>query len=431
MSSNKFDLDEESIYQYKNMENTSRENTNETSGFDHSSYGSLRCPTEEEIAYQANEPLNKSDSTQTSYSSSTISILVIASISSLLGLLIFSEYPKNSGSVYSQVKEFIRVNEIETSDLVTDKTPNGLVLAPTMYPTEAHPTMFPSYPLPTAFPTTTPGNPTLYPTAQAPTQFPTPLAPTAVVSYTTVTSSPPSVTVSATTESPSPTSVSVAENSLKFTTKRNGYNYLEFFSLTPNSFLTYKIFDGYSGLVEPGVDMYLHIFDVEDSDSADDTYYYKYSICDNASGVCGEYYYSDPFAISCTPLTSNFTVTVQQYESATDAKTAVSSQGSLLCMYVRREFRSLTGSDLNKTMEAMWTMWAVDEDTGIELYGDKYHNYARLLEYHYFNAAWQDSDHIHEGNGFIAQHIKMDLIFQRSMQAVDPTVTLPYWDFTM
>ena len=43
----------------------------------------------------------------------------------------------------------------------------------------------------------------------------------------------------------------------------------------------------------------------------------------------------------------------------------------------------------------------------------------------------RDEDHIHEGNGFITQHIKMDLIFQASMQAVDPSVTLPYWDFTM
>lgn len=41
------------------------------------------------------------------------------------------------------------------------------------------------------------------------------------------------------------------------------------------------------------------------------------------------------------------------------------------------------------------------------------------------------TDHIHEGNGFLAQHMKMDLIFEQAMQAVDASVTLPYWDFTI
>jgi Common central domain of tyrosinase len=42
-----------------------------------------------------------------------------------------------------------------------------------------------------------------------------------------------------------------------------------------------------------------------------------------------------------------------------------------------------------------------------------------------------DADHIHEGNGFIAQHIKMTNIFEKAMQAVDPSISLPYWDFTI
>jgi putative NIF3 family GTP cyclohydrolase 1 type 2 len=40
-----------------------------------------------------------------------------------------------------------------------------------------------------------------------------------------------------------------------------------------------------------------------------------------------------------------------------------------------------------------------------------------LLKIHHFNAAWQDSDHIHEGNGFLAQHMKMTNIFESAMQA--------------
>ena len=36
-----------------------------------------------------------------------------------------------------------------------------------------------------------------------------------------------------------------------------------------------------------------------------------------------------------------------------------------------------------------------------------------------------------KGNGFVAQHIKMTNIFEESIQLVDPSVSVPYWDFTI
>lgn len=50
---------------------------------------------------------------------------------------------------------------------------------------------------------------------------------------------------------------------------------------------------------------------------------------------------------------------------------------------------------------------------------------------HDFNAAWRDADHIHEGLGFLPQHMKMTNIFELAMQAVDPSVSLFFWDFTI
>jgi MFS family permease len=47
-----------------------------------------------------------------------------------------------------------------------------------------------------------------------------------------------------------------------------------------------------------------------------------------------------------------------------------------------------------------------------------------------FNAAWQDADHIHEGLGFLPQHIKLSNLFELSLQAVNPSLSLPYWEFT-
>lgn len=40
-------------------------------------------------------------------------------------------------------------------------------------------------------------------------------------------------------------------------------------------------------------------------------------------------------------------------------------------------------------------------------------------------------DHIHEGLGFIPQHLKMTNMFESAMQAVDPSVSLFYWDYTI
>ena len=107
------------------------------------------------------------------------------------------------------------------------------------------------------------------------------------------------------------------------------------------------------------------------------------------------------------------------------------SYGTGLCMYVRREIRQLSEADLSSAMDAMHIMYSVSLETGVELYGDNYKPSSYLLGFHHFNSACQESDHIHEGNGFMPQHIKMTNIVETSMQAIDPSVAMPYWDFTI
>jgi len=100
-------------------------------------------------------------------------------------------------------------------------------------------------------------------------------------------------------------------------------------------------------------------------------------------------------------------------------------------MYVRREIRALTSADLEATMDAMFTLWGTSDADGQDLYGEEYLSSKYLTEMHYFNAAWKDGDHIHEGNGFLLQHVKMSNLFEKAIQAVNPSVSLPYWDFTI
>jgi hypothetical protein len=50
-------------------------------------------------------------------------------------------------------------------------------------------------------------------------------------------------------------------------------------------------------------------------------------------------------------------------------------------------------------MDAMYTLWSVNDDDGQKLYGNDYHSIDYFIEAHHFNAGWQDADHIHEGLG--------------------------------
>jgi hypothetical protein len=42
-------------------------------------------------------------------------------------------------------------------------------------------------------------------------------------------------------------------------------------------------------------------------------------------------------------------------------------------------------------MDAMYAMWVTTDEDGQEQYGDNYQSAKYLLEYHFFNAAWQDA----------------------------------------
>jgi hypothetical protein len=105
--------------------------------------------------------------------------------------------------------------------------------------------------------------------------------------------------------------------------------------------------------------------------------------------------------------------------------------GSLMCMYVRRELRELSGNDLSKTLDAMKVMYDVDSETGRATYGEDYLSIDELIGFHFYNAAWQDADHIHEGLGFFPQHLKLTNFFEGSMQSIDAATSLFFWDFTI
>mmetsp|Transcript_30141 Transcript_30141/g.38713 ORF Transcript_30141/g.38713 Transcript_30141/m.38713 type:complete len:635 (+) Transcript_30141:70-1974(+) len=101
----------------------------------------------------------------------------------------------------------------------------------------------------------------------------------------------------------------------------------------------------------------------------------------------------------------------------------------VMVKYVRREIRSLTDEDLEATLDAMAVLWSIPQSVGEKMYGDNYKSAAELLKVHLKLAGDPSCDHMHDGMGFVPHHSAMTLLFERSIQAVNPKVSLPYWDY--
>ena len=138
--------------------------------------------------------------------------------------------------------------------------------------------------------------------------------------------------------------------------------------------------------------------------------------------------HSIPINFKCTPY-DTFTIVVHELNS--DNKIINSVNGKGICMYVRREIRSLTTEDLNTFLDTSHMLHTISDDEGMSRYGSKYRSSSYLQKFHFYNAAQKESDHIHEGNGFLMQHIKITNIFEQAIQAINPSISLPYWDYTI
>ncbi len=218
-----------------------------------------------------------------------------------------------------------------------------------------------------------------------------------------------------------------------FSLRRKGYGSpLSFF--TDDSDLvvatTYKFLEKYDAIIEPYASTHLYF----SSDENAGNYDYLFTVCkyDSKSDTtdmtdCEEgIYQQQSVKIACDPF-EEYTVEVKKYfgDTLLDSSTILA-----VCIYVRREILSLFDSDLTDTLDAMYVLWNTSETDGQALYGDDFHRSTWFTEAHMFNAAQRDGDHIHEGQGFLTQHLKITNLFEKSMQAINPAISLPYWDYT-
>jgi len=229
----------------------------------------------------------------------------------------------------------------------------------------------------------------------------------------------------------------ILESNFAFTLHRSGYDPLAYFTdnSTVGNIVTYKMLENYGSIIEPYADMNIYIPDLDTSKS----FHFRFTACpydsstkekDTTNCELGEYKASQsrPLTVACKAGDEYF-ITVNQY-SADDGTFLRNSTGFSLCMYVRREMSALTSSDLSTTMDAMYALWSVSDEDGLERYGENFHSSTWFARGHMFNAAQRDSDHIHEGLGFLTQHIKLTNLYELAIQSVNPSISLPYWDYT-
>ena len=222
-----------------------------------------------------------------------------------------------------------------------------------------------------------------------------------------------------------------------FMIKRVGYENIDYFDESiPSNFLKYKFLEKYVSIIEPYVDMELKMYDMYKSSMNT----FQFEVCPKSkqSGTTieskcqsGSRFYnattskpsSSHINFGCSPFDA-FSITVKEV-SYVDGSTVLSTfNGDLLCSYIRRELRSLTSTDLSTLVQTMYKVWTTTETEGVALYGNNFHNITYLLRFHHFNAADRKTDHIHNGNGILMQHTKFENIFEKSLQAIEPSLAL-------
>jgi hypothetical protein len=219
-----------------------------------------------------------------------------------------------------------------------------------------------------------------------------------------------------------------SSSDINFTLKRSGYSALDYFDEDYDS-VSYSFLSDYTAILEPYQPMELHVYD-----SSDRSGYFEYYICpssDLTDCSVGKKYSNgnqDTVTFECSPYDEYY---ITLYKATTANRMEERGSGKVLCLYVRREIRDLTDTDYQTFINSSYQISLYSDDEGQSRFGSDFHNMTYISKFHFFSASQQDCDHIHEGNGFLLQHLKLTYMFDASLRAVDPSQSLPYWDFTI
>ena len=134
---------------------------------------------------------------------------------------------------------------------------------------------------------------------------------------------------------------------------------------------------------------------------------------------------------SCDHFEKIFTNLGRTHVSLTLSDGTTSRVGTVFVKYVRRELRAYDDEDRITLLTAWQTLAETSDAKGVESYGQNFMSIGRLATLHNNLAGDKACDHLHDGMGFIPAHISMTRLLEASLQSVSPSVTMPYWEYTI
>lgn len=123
--------------------------------------------------------------------------------------------------------------------------------------------------------------------------------------------------------------------------------------------------------------------------------------------------------------------TMSPANGAVEAGASYTLSFTLAVKYVRREVRALTDDDREAIMNAIYMMYTVDEVPGKALYGEKFNTAEYYVYKHLNGAGTTDCDHWHDGAGIVTHHMAFTLEVEQTLQTIDPSLAMPYWEYGM
>ncbi|CAM9679410.1 unnamed protein product [Phaeothamnion confervicola] len=79
----------------------------------------------------------------------------------------------------------------------------------------------------------------------------------------------------------------------------------------------------------------------------------------------------------------------------------------------------------------METLYRLPTFEGVALYGPEYKGIDFFVQIHLDGAGVLDCDHWHDDAGIMTHHVGYTLQFEQALQLLDPSVSIPYWEYTL
>lgn len=132
-----------------------------------------------------------------------------------------------------------------------------------------------------------------------------------------------------------------------------------------------------------------------------------------------------------TKITAIFIHAGTTYDVDVTRNGEIVHQTKVQCKYVRREIRSMVDDERERFLAATEVVHRLSMEEGQAKYGSKFVNYEYFTVKHLASMSIDGCSPYHNHDVFLTAHEAFVLEFDQALQSIDPSVTVPYWDYTI